>query len=156
IHSPHGRPWPEALDYTTALIVFSTLFAAATAALIVPRLRRAAVVGLSAAAGLVTFFLLGGYLRQIAPYWSAKGPIGAEYKNRHSPEERLLAYQMYWRGETFYTKNEIYEGPNEERTVFDTDGADDRMKDWLLRHRGHRQFFLYERGQHEHIRSLLP
>ena len=32
---------------------------------------------------------------------------------------------MYWRGETFYTKNEIYEGPTEERTVFDQEGADE-------------------------------
>jgi len=31
-------------------------------------------------------------------------------------------------GETFYTKNEIYEGPQEERTVFDTDNADERWK----------------------------
>jgi hypothetical protein len=38
---------------------------------------------------------------------------------------------MYWRGETFYTKNEIYEGPQEDRTVFDQDGADDKLKDWI-------------------------
>jgi hypothetical protein len=63
---------------------------------------------------------------------------------------------MYWRGETFYTKNEIYEGPMEDRTVFDQDGADDKLKDWLSRNRGHRQFFLFEHGQRAHIQQLLP
>ncbi len=63
---------------------------------------------------------------------------------------------MYWRGETFYTKNEIYEGPQEDRTVFDQDGADEKLKDWIARNRGHRHFFLFERGQQQHLRQLLP
>ena len=76
--------------------------------------------------------------------------------NRRSPEERLIAYQMYWRGETFYTKNEIYEGPQEDRTVFDQDGADEKLKDWISRNRGHRAFFLFEHGQRGHIIQLIP
>ena len=63
---------------------------------------------------------------------------------------------MYWRGETFYTKNEIYEGPQEDRTVFDQEGADDKLKDWLGRNRGHRHFFLFEHGQQGHLQQLLP
>ena len=59
-------------------------------------------------------------------------------------------------GETFYTKNEIYEGSTEDRTVFDQDGADDRLKDWIGRHRGTRQFFIYERGQQGHLQGMLP
>ena len=64
----------------------------------------------------------------MAPYWSQKDGIAAYYKHRRSPEEKLVAYQMYWRGETFYTKNEIYEGPTEDRTVFDMDDADENLK----------------------------
>jgi hypothetical protein len=95
-------------------------------------------------------------MRDVAPFWSQKVPIAAYYRNRRSPEERLVAYQMYWRGETFYTKNEIYEGPTEDRTVFDQDGADDRLKEWLGKHKGSRQFFMYERGQQGHLQGLLP
>ena len=75
------------------------------------------MVVLSVAAVLFTFFLLDGYMRAVAPFWSQKEPIATYYEKRRSPEERLIAYQMYWRGETFYTKNEIYEGPMEDRTV---------------------------------------
>jgi hypothetical protein len=113
-------------------------------------------VGLSCAAVLFTYFLLDGYMRAVAPYWSQKGPLAVYYQNRRSPEERLIAYQMYWRGETFYTSNEIYEGPTEDRTVFDQDGADEKLKEWIARNRGHRAFFLFERGQLTRLRQMLP
>jgi 4-amino-4-deoxy-L-arabinose transferase-like glycosyltransferase len=156
IHNPHGRPWPDKLDFTGTVIAFACAFALATVALMVPRARRWAALGLGGAAVVFTFFLLDVYMPDVAPYWSQKGPIATYYRERGSPEERLIAFQMYWRGETFYTKNEIYEGPTEDRTVFDQDGADDRLKEWLVHHRGHRQYFLYERGQHAHVQSLLP
>ena len=156
IHNPRGRPWPDKLDFSPALMVFAALFAITAAGLIITRLRRWAAVGLGGVAVLFTFFLLDVYMRDVAPFWSQKVPIAAYYRNRRSPEERLVAYQMYWRGETFYTKNEIYEGPTEDRTVFDQEGADDRLKDWLGRHRGSRQFFIYERGQQGHLQGLLP
>ena len=69
-----------------------------------------------------TFFLLDDFMPKVAPFWSQKGPIAAYYERRRSPDERLCAYMLYWRGETFYTSNEIYEGPAEERTVFDQEG----------------------------------
>jgi 4-amino-4-deoxy-L-arabinose transferase-like glycosyltransferase len=156
IHNAHGRPWPEKLDFSPTLIAFVAAFAVASAALAVPRARRWAAVGLSAAAVLFTVFLLDVYMPDVAPYWSQKGPIATYYRSRRSPSERLIAYQLYWRGETFYTKNEIYEGPTEERTVFDQEGADEKLKAWMDRHRGQRAFFLYERGQQSHIEGMLP
>ncbi|HVZ72147.1 MAG TPA: glycosyltransferase family 39 protein [Polyangia bacterium] len=156
VHSPHGRPWPEKLDFTGTLIAYGVAFTVLTAALASKRARKLGLVGLGGAAVVFTYFLLDGYMRDVAPYWSQKGPIATYYQHRSSPEERLVAYQMYWRGETFYTKNEIYEGPMEDRTVFDADGADEKFKEWLSRHGGHRQFFLFERGQQQHVQQMLP
>ena len=85
-----------------------------------------------------------------------KNLIANYYKMRSGPEEHLLVWQMYWRGENFYTENEIYEGPTEERTVFDQEGADDKLKEWIGRHRGRRAFFLYERFQQARLQALLP
>ncbi len=132
------------------------MFALATIGLVARRARRASLVVLSVAAVLFTLYLLDVYMRAVAPFWSQKEPIATYYEKRRSPDERLIAYQMYWRGETFYTKNEIYEGPMEDRTVFDQDGADEKLKTWIDHHRGHRHFFLYERGQQGHLQSLLP
>jgi 4-amino-4-deoxy-L-arabinose transferase-like glycosyltransferase len=156
VHNKAGRPWPDKLDFTGPLIGFCAVFAIATAALAIPRIRRWAAYGLSAAAIVFTFFLLDGFMRGVAPSWSQKGPIASYYEHRRSPDERLIAYQLYWRGETFYTSNEIYEGPTEERTVFDQDGADDKLKEWISHHRGRRAFFLFERFQQARLQGLLP
>jgi 4-amino-4-deoxy-L-arabinose transferase-like glycosyltransferase len=156
IHSPSGRPWPESLDFRGTLTGFAAAFGLLSIALVSTRLRRVAVAGLGLAAVLFTYFLLDGYMRDVAPFWSQKDLLATYYRTRSSPAERLVAYQMYWRGETFYTKNEIYEGPAEDRTVFDQEGADEKLKEWIGRNRGHRTFFLFEHGQRGHLQQLLP
>ena len=100
-----------------------------------------------------TFFLLDGYMMKVAPYWTQKGLIANYYRMRRSPDEQLLVWQMYWRGENFYTENEIYEGPTEERTVFLGDKNVENLKAWMDHHRGRRAFFLIERVTHEPARG---
>ena len=158
IHSPHGRPWPAVLDFAATLVVLAALFAAAVAALLAlaPRRRGWAAAGMGIVAIAATFFLLDDFMRKVAPFWSQKDVIAAYYRTRRSPEERLVAYQLYWRGETFYTKNEIYEGPMEERTVFDAEGADEKFRKYLASHRGRRLFFICEKGQKPRIEAALP
>jgi hypothetical protein len=157
VHSPHGRPWPEQLDFTASLLTFAALFALGTIALSWRKLVRPAAIGLGASAVLFTWFLLDVYMRKVAPFWSQKETIAEYYKARRSPEEKLLAYQMYWRGETFYTSNEIYEGPEEDRGVFDYyQDVDERLKAWLGRHTGQRVFIIFERGRQSHVQSLFP
>ena len=63
---------------------------------------------------------------------------------RRSPDEKLLVWQMYWRGENFYTQNEIYEGPKDERTIFLGNRDFEDLKAWMEKHRGRRAFFLVE------------
>jgi 4-amino-4-deoxy-L-arabinose transferase-like glycosyltransferase len=156
IHNPRGRPWPAELDFSMPLKVFGVLFAIGTLLLAWRRWRRWGALGLAGAAVAFTYFVLDGFMPAVAPYWSQKEAVASYYRERRSPEERLIAYQMYWRGETFYTKNEIYEGPTAERTVFDADGADEKLRAYIERHRGRRLFFLYERGQQGHLKGLLP
>jgi 4-amino-4-deoxy-L-arabinose transferase-like glycosyltransferase len=156
VHNKNGRPWPDRLDYTGTLIAFTVVSGLALAAFAVPRFRRWATVGLAGIAIAFTFFLLDGFMRGVAPSWSQKGPIASYYEHRRSSDERLVAYMLYWRGETFYTSNEIYDGPPEERTVFDQEGADDKLKSWIEHHRGRRAFFLYERFQQARVQGLLP
>ena len=42
-----------------------------------------------------------------APHWGQHEVIQAYYANRSGPEEPLIAYQMNWKGENFYTGNKI-------------------------------------------------
>jgi 4-amino-4-deoxy-L-arabinose transferase-like glycosyltransferase len=156
INTPRGRPWPPALHYQGVLIAFAVAFGLATLALIRPRLQRWGAWGLCAISVVFTFFLLDGYMRQVTPYWSQKGLIATYYKNRRSPQEKLLVWQMYWRGENFYTENEIYDGPGDERTVFLGDKNVENFKSWISRHRGRRAFLLVERTNWSRLDTMVP
>jgi hypothetical protein len=156
INTPQGRPWPPALDFRPALIGFAALFALTTAAMGWRRLQRAAVAGLCLSAVAFTYFLLDGYMMKVTPYWTQKGLIATYYKLRRSPDERLLVWQMYWRGENFYTQNEIYEGPPAERTIFLGDRNVENLKAWMEHHRGRRAFFLIERVRMSSVEGMVP
>ena len=156
INTPQGRPWPAALDFRPGLIVFAALFALATAALAWRRVQRAAATGLCLLAVAFTYYLLDGYMMKVTPYWTQKGLIANYYKLRRSPDEHLLVWQMYWRGENFYTENEVYEGPPDDRTIFLGDKNTENLKAWMGRHRGQRAFFLIERSRMSQLEGLVP
>ena len=157
IHSAKGRPWPPVLDFTAPVAAIAVLFTVAAFALLArPGRRRWAAGAMGVVAVAATFFLLDDFMRKVAPFWSQKDVIAAYYKTRRSPAEKMLAYQLYWRGETFYSENEIYEGPVEERTVFDAEGADDKFHKYIAAHRGRRVFILCEKGQKGKVEGMLP
>jgi 4-amino-4-deoxy-L-arabinose transferase-like glycosyltransferase len=155
INTPQGRPWPP-LDFRPWLIAFAVLFALTTAGLAWRRLQRLAAVGLCLSAVAFTFFLLDVYMLKVTPYWTQKGLIANYYRMRRSPDEHLLVWQMYWRGENFYTQNEIYEGPTAERTIFLGDRNAENLKTWMDHHRGHRDFFLIERSRMSQLEGMVP
>lgn len=156
INTPQGRNWPEQLNFRPALIAFAALFSAVALLLCWPRLRKIVIVALPAVAIGFTIYLLDVYMKQVSQRWSQKPLIASYYNQRKSPDERLVAWQMYWRGETFYTQNEIYEGPKEKRTVFLGDRNAEELKAYLGRNPGKRVFFVVERTRLETLRGLLP
>jgi len=156
INSPAGRPWPPGLDFGPALSIFAVVFGLCAIGLGVRRLQRGAAVALCLAAVAFTYFLLDGYMMKVTPYWTQKELIANYYKQRSSPDEHLLVWQMYWRGENFYTQNEVYEGPTAERTIFLGDKNVENLKAWMSKHRGKRAFFLIERSRWSQLEGLVP
>jgi hypothetical protein len=96
------------------------------------------------------------YIPKAASHWSQKPLIAQYYRERRSPDEHLLAWQLYWRGENFYTQNQIYEGPSNERTVFLGDRNAENLKEYVTRHPGQRAFFIIERTRLDGLKGLLP
>jgi 4-amino-4-deoxy-L-arabinose transferase-like glycosyltransferase len=156
INTPQGRPWPPALDFRPDLWIFAALIALATLALAWPRVQRTAAGAVCLLAVGFTFFLLDGYMMKVTPYWTQKELIAHYYRVRRSPDEKLLVWQMYWRGENFYTENEIYEGPKEERTIFLGDRNLENLKSWMDKHRGRRAFFLVEKDRWKQLEGSVP
>ncbi len=143
---------PTALMLPFAVLLLGALFG------------RAAVRGLPLALGGLTLlsavwggFVLDKVLVELSPHWSQKHVIAAYYRNRRGPDEPLIAWQLYWRGESFYSRNEIYSAPNpDERTVFLERNSSEKMQAYFASHPGRRAFFVVERARYESLRQLLP
>ncbi|MDB4967143.1 MAG: Polymyxin resistance protein ArnT, undecaprenyl phosphate-alpha-L-Ara4N transferase [Myxococcales bacterium] len=135
------------------LVRVATLFLRGT-----PSARSVLVWLCGAVAVAWTGFILDKILIELSPHWAQKHVVAAYYANRKGPEEPLIAWQLYWRGENFYTRNEIYDHtkPATEKTVFLGDRNTEKLQQYLTAHKGRRVFFIVERVRLEALRGLLP
>jgi 4-amino-4-deoxy-L-arabinose transferase-like glycosyltransferase len=143
----YGRAWPQGYEYGAWLWGFGAAALVAVAALGVPRIRREAVCALALVAVAMTWFSLNKYMVEIGPHWSQKEVLKSYYTLRRGPEEELMAWQMNWRGETFYTKAKV-------AVHMSADNA--KFTDWLRERTGKRVFLMCERGRWSQIKPLLP
>jgi 4-amino-4-deoxy-L-arabinose transferase-like glycosyltransferase len=131
-----GRPWPQGFEYGAVILSFSVL---ATLTM----WKRQWLLPTAIA---WTIFIADKMLIDLSPHWSQKQVIAAYYKLRH--DEPLVVWSLYWRGENFYTRNEIY---GAKKTVVMDDG-----KKFFAEHRGERAFFLVERVKYSSLRARVP
>jgi 4-amino-4-deoxy-L-arabinose transferase-like glycosyltransferase len=103
----YARAWPTTLDFTSTFKAFTLVAAGFSAALAFPRVRRHAAVLLTALGLVVATFGVNVYLFRLAPHWGQRETILEYYRRRSGPEEPLIAYQMNWKGENFYTGNRL-------------------------------------------------
>jgi hypothetical protein len=103
----YGRSWPQTLDYSMPLWALTGAATAACLVLIVARWRRWAVYGVCAVGVLTSVWAIDVYLVQIAPHWGQRETISEYYRRRAGPEEPLVAFQLNWKGENFYTGNNV-------------------------------------------------
>jgi 4-amino-4-deoxy-L-arabinose transferase-like glycosyltransferase len=103
----YRRAWPDSLDFSGVLTAFTVVGAMATLALASWRWRRHAVYVFGAFAAAWAVWGLDVYMVKTAPHWGQHEAIEAYYARRASPDEPLIAYQMNWKGENFYTSNRI-------------------------------------------------
>lgn len=103
----YRRAWPDSLDFSAILTGFTVIAVALGLAFAVSRLRRPVTVALFALGVVWAVWGLDVYMVKTAPHWGQHEVIQAYYDNRRGPEEPLIAYQMNWKGENFYTGNRI-------------------------------------------------
>lgn len=103
----YRRPWPEALDFSAALTGFTAVAILASLAFAFRAVRHHAVAGMCALALVWAVWGLDVYMQKTAQHWGQHEVIEAYYADRASPKEMLVAYQMNWKGENFYTGNRV-------------------------------------------------
>jgi hypothetical protein len=69
--------------------------------------RRHAVAALCVLGFVWGVWGLDVYMQRTAQHWGQHEVIEAYYADRKSPDEVLVAYQMNWKGENFYTGNHV-------------------------------------------------
>ena len=143
----YGRAWPEHLDYRAILGGFALAAGVAVAAASLRRWRAAA---LRAVAGVAIAFCAWGlnvYMVDLAPHWGLRDLAARYYQERESPEEPLLAWQMNWKGENFYTGNRVY-------AFAETDNK--RIKKWIADNEGRRVYVVLEHKRLARFEKLVP
>jgi hypothetical protein len=123
----YGRAWPLNLDFRGVFGAVAWVSALACAAFATPRLRHHASVLLCAAGVWGAAWALDVYLVRAAPHWGQRETILEYYQRRKSAAEPLVAYQMNWKGENFYTGNHV--------PAFVSSGT--KFKTWLSDEREH-------------------
>jgi 4-amino-4-deoxy-L-arabinose transferase-like glycosyltransferase len=103
----YRRAWPDSLDFAAALAGFGVVGVLLSIALAVRAIRPHATVAMCAFAFVWGLWGSDVYMPKTAPHWGQHEVIEAYYANRAGPEELLVAYQMNWKGENFYTGNHI-------------------------------------------------
>jgi 4-amino-4-deoxy-L-arabinose transferase-like glycosyltransferase len=144
----YKRSWPEELNFETVSLVFGVVASALVAALAL-RWVRAHATALLCALGLgYGAFTLWIYLPRVAPHFGQRELFLAYYGARHGADEPIVAYQMNWKGENFYSGNRL--------PAFVSSGS--KFKNWLKaqRERGTRVvFFVTEHGRISTLKSEL-
>jgi hypothetical protein len=142
----YTRAWPEQFDYRPILLGVSCVAVLLTLSCVLVKLRRAAGLSLLGLAFAFTVWSLDVYMGDLAPHWSQRELVDRYYAERKSAREPLVAWQMNWKGENFYTGNRV--------AVF-VDLDNKKLNEWMTKHEGRRAYFLLEHGRVERFRRLL-
>ena len=103
----YARPWPRTLDFSQPLWLIGVLATCASGLLLIARWRRLAGSLLAALSCVFCVFLLGVYLPSAAPHWGQRELLLEYYARRSSARQPLVAFQMNWKGENFYSGNRV-------------------------------------------------
>jgi 4-amino-4-deoxy-L-arabinose transferase-like glycosyltransferase len=142
----YDRPWPAHFDYRPILSGFAVVAVVLVGLAAVRALRPVlthAIVGLAL---VFTVFALDVYMLDLTPHWSQRALIKRYYRERKSRQEPLVAWQMNWKGENFYSGNRV--------AVF-VNLNNKEIEAWIDANKGKRAFFLLEHSRLGRFKSLV-
>jgi 4-amino-4-deoxy-L-arabinose transferase-like glycosyltransferase len=140
----YDRAWPDSLDFTSVIAVLVVTASIAALLLAAPRLRKIAAGATAAVAIAFTVFALDVYLPRCAAHWGQRPLIDAFYRARGASGPPLVAYQMNWKGENFYTGNRV--------AIFVSSGAP--MKTYMTERKKRGEGEVYFVTEHDRVGGL--
>jgi hypothetical protein len=142
----YERPWPAHFDYRPALTGFAVTLTLLLGLCALRALRPMATQALLAGSIFFSVWMLDVYMIDLSPHWSQRDLVARYYKERKSPKEPLVAWQMNWKGENFYTGNRV--------AVF-VSLNNKEMGEWLDKKKGVTAYFVLEHGRLARLKTTL-
>lgn len=129
----YARTWPAGIDFTAPLAAFAAVATIACLGMAAVRWHQHFALMLCFVGVLFSAWCVNTYLVELSPHWGQRETIAAYYQQRQSAQEPLVAYQMNWKGENFYTGNRM--------ATFVSSGK--KFKRWIeqQRERGKQTFY---------------
>ncbi len=134
----YEREWPKSLDFSGALLAFTVAATLLLALASWDRTRRAAAVGFVTVAAAFSTWGLDVYFVRASPHWGQRELVLTYVRESVGSPGPLVAYEMNWKGENFYTGNRV--------AAFVESGKP--FRDWLAKQR--------KQGQKTFYFVLLP
>lgn len=103
----YTRGWPDSVDLRASIAVFAVAAAIATALTSGPRLARVGITLLSSIAVLFAMWGLDVYLVKASPHWGQRELVLRYLAEQQADPGPIVAYQLNWKGENFYTGNHV-------------------------------------------------
>jgi 4-amino-4-deoxy-L-arabinose transferase-like glycosyltransferase len=111
----YDRPWPVSyLNHQPMLVGWTAAAVLALVLVAVPRAQAWALRGAAVAATLFSVWALDVYMIDVTPHWSQRPLFERYYAARRPstadprfPFDPIIAHQMNWKGENFYTGNHV-------------------------------------------------
>ncbi|MFW5920967.1 MAG: ArnT family glycosyltransferase, partial [Polyangiales bacterium] len=142
----YDRKWPDQLDYRPILTAFAIVTTVFLGVAVFRRMRPLASRALLGAALCFATWATNVYLIDLSPHWTQRGLVKKYYELRSGPEQPLVAWQMNWKGENFYTGNRV--------SVF-VDLDNEEIRQWLDEKRGETAYFIFEHTRFGSFRNLM-
>ena len=103
----YRRAWPASLDFKAALWAFTLAATVLMALLAWASIRRYVVTALLALGLGFAAWGLDWYFMKTSPHWGQRETVLTYYDQSREHPGPLVAYQMNWKGENFYSGNHI-------------------------------------------------
>jgi len=142
----YERAWPAWFDYRPVLTGFGVTAGLVFIGMMSHYARPMATRALVGLALLFSSWAVNVYLIDLSPHWGMGEVFEMYYDMREGPEEPIVAWQMNWKGENFYTGNRV-------RAFVDLDNV--KIREWIEENRGITAYFVLEYSRLGSFRSLL-
>jgi len=142
----YSRDWPAHLDYRPVLSGFTVVAVALAVLCASRRLRTVLLPSLIGTALCFSIWLLDVYMLDLTPHWTQAGLVQRYYERRAGPHEPLVAWQMNWKGENYYTGNRV--------AVFQQLN-NKKVKKWVDKHPGTRAYFVFEHKRLKRFKRMM-